>query len=116
MENIKEIVTVASACLGFIAALTGFIIPLVKNVKAKNKLTALSKLACVLQSLIVEAEQYVHFTGEEKKQYVLTKADRYALENKIPFDEQSVSDKIEDLVALSKSVNKRRNNAESERG
>ncbi len=107
MENIKEIIAIASACLGLLATVTGFMIPLVKNVKAKNKLTALNKLTTTLQSLIVDAETFTNFTGAEKKEYVMTKANRYAMENKIPYDEQAVSDKVEDLVALSKEVNKR---------
>lgn len=107
MEDIKQIITIASACLGLLATVTGFLIPLVKNVKAKNKLTALNKLTTTLQSLIVDAEAFVNFTGAEKKEFVMTKANRYAMDNNIPYDEQAVSDKVEDLVALSKQVNKR---------
>ena len=107
MENIKEIITIASACLGLIATATGFLIPLVKNVKAKNKLTALNKLSTTLQAFIVDAETFTNFSGAEKKEYVMTKANRYAIENKIPYDEQAVSDKVEEIVALSKEVNKR---------
>lgn len=107
MENIKEIITIASACLGLLATVTGFLIPLVKNVKAKNKLTALNKLSTTLQAFIVDAETFTNFTGAEKKEYVMTKANRYAIENKIPYDEQAVSDKVEEIVALSKEVNKR---------
>ena len=107
MENVKEIITIASACLGLIATVTGFLVPLVKNVKAKNKLTALNKLTTTLQSLIIDAETFNNFTGAEKKEYVMTKANRYAIDNKIPYDAQAVSDKVEDLVALSKEVNKR---------
>ena len=107
MENIKEIITIASACLGLIATATGFLIPLVKNVKAKNKLTALNKLSTKLQAFIVDAETFTNFTGAEKKEYVMTKANRYAIENKIPYDEQAISDKVEEIVALSKEVNKR---------
>ena len=107
MENIKEIITVISACLGLIATVTGFLIPLVRNVKAKNKLAALNKLTSTLQSLIVDAETFTNFTGAEKKEYVMTKANRYAIDNNIPYDEQAVSDKVEDMVALSKEVNKR---------
>lgn len=105
MESIKEIITVASAALGLLATVTGFLIPLVKNVKAKNKLSALNKLTTVLQSLIVDAEKYTNFSGEEKKAYVMTNANRYALDNKIIFDEHMVGDKVEELVALSKAVN-----------
>lgn len=107
MENIKEIITIASACLGLLATITGFLIPLVKNVKAKNKLTALNKLSATLQALIIDAETFANFTGAEKKEYVMTKANRYAIEHKLPYDEQAVSEKVEDLVALSKEVNKR---------
>lgn len=107
MENIKEIITIASACLGLIATITGFLIPLVKNVKAKNKLTALNKLTTTLQAFIVDAETFTNFTGAEKKEYVMTKVNRYAMENKIPYDEQAVSDKVEEIVSLSKEVNKR---------
>lgn len=107
MENIKEIITVISACLGLVVTVTGFLIPLVKSVRAKSRLTALNKLTSTLQSLIVDAEGFTNFTGAEKKEYVMTKANRYAIENKIPYDEQSVSDRVEDMVALSKEVNKR---------
>lgn len=116
MENLEEIITIVTACLGFIATVTGFLIPLVKNVKAKNKLTALNKLSTTIQSLMVDAETHANFTGEEKKDYVLTKANRYAIDNDIPYDEQAVSAKVEDLVALSKEVNKRGTASTTQRG
>ena len=66
---------------------------------------ALKELSSVLQSLIMDAEQFVNFSGEEKKEYVLTKANRYAIENNIPFDESAVDNEIEKIVNLSKNVN-----------
>lgn len=105
MKHLEQIITIASAGVGLLATVTGFLIPLVKNVKAKNRLTALNKLSVLLNSLIVEAEQFANFTGAEKKQYVLTKANRYALENNIPFEESTVDAEIEKIVKLSKNVN-----------
>lgn len=105
MENLEQIITIASAGIGLLATITGFLIPLVKNVKAKNRLMALNQLSTTLNSLIIEAEQFANFTGHEKKQYVLTKANRYALENNIPFDESTVDTEIERIVKLSKNVN-----------
>ncbi len=105
MKHLEQIITIASAGVGLLATVTGFLIPLVKNVKAKNRLTALNKLSALLNSLIVEAEQFANFTGAEKKQYVLTKANRYALENNIPFEESTVDAEIEKIVKLSKNVN-----------
>lgn len=107
MESLEQIITLASAGIGLLATITGFLIPLVKNVKAKNKLIALNQLSTCLKTLIVEAEQFTNFTGAEKKEYVLTKANRYALENNIPFDESSVDTEIEKMVKLSKNVNVR---------
>lgn len=107
MEYIEKIVTIVSACIGLLATITGFLVPLVKSVKAKNRLVAINKLTTELQTLIIDAEAFVNFSGEEKKEYVMTKANRYAIENKIPYNEADVSQKVEDLVALSKEVNKR---------
>ncbi len=107
MENIRQLITIVSAIFGLLATALGFLIPLVKNVKAKNRLSALKKLTSVLQSLIMEAETFVNFTGAEKKEYVMTKANRYAIENQITYNEQDVSEAIEKLIVLSKEVNKR---------
>lgn len=107
MESLREIITIISASLGLIATIIGFLIPLVKNIKAKNKLVAIKKLTSTLQSLIIDAEAFVNFTGTEKKEYVMTKANRFAIENKITYNEADVSEKIEELICLSKEVNKR---------
>ena len=107
MDNIEKIITISSTALGFVATVIGLLIPLVKNIKTKNRLSAIKKLTSTLQSLIIDAEAFVNFTGTEKKEYVMTKANRYAIENRIPFYEQDVSEKIEDLIKISKEVNKR---------
>lgn len=105
MSQIEEIITIITAALGLIITITGFLIPLVKSTKAKKSLIAVNKLTGALQNMVIEAEKFVNYSGEEKKQYVMTKAYKYAVENKIPYDENAVSEKIEDLVALSKQVN-----------
>ncbi len=48
MNSIKEIITIVSACLGLIATAIGFLIPLVKNIKTKNRLSAIKKLTLIL--------------------------------------------------------------------
>lgn len=105
MENVKELITIISAVLGLLATVTGFLIPLVKTVRAKNKLTAINKLTAQLQSFIMDAEQLVNYTGAEKKEYVLTKANRFAIDNHLPYNEQEIGDKIEELITVSKTVN-----------
>ena len=56
---------------------------------------------------IQQAESFVHYSGAEKKEYVMTKANQYAIDNGIEFDQDMVSKKIEELVTLTKEVNKR---------
>lgn len=41
----------------------------------------------------------------ELEQYVMTKANQYAIENGIKFDAAAVNAKIEELVSLTKKVN-----------
>lgn len=107
MEAIKEIIIIASFVVGLITTATGFLIPLVKNRKAKKALEALNSIAGQIQPLVVEAERFVNYTGAEKKQFVLTKINDFAIKNKIPFDEAAASTLIEEIVATTKQVNMR---------
>lgn len=63
------------------------------------------ELCNVLLPYIEKAEKFVNYTGEEKKEYVMTQVNRYALENGIKFDYNVVSSKIEEYIELSKEVN-----------
>ena len=107
MENIEKILAIISACLGIIITATGFLIPLVKNAKAKRTLEILNKISNEVKDFIVEAEQFVNYSGAEKKQYVMTRVNQLAIENKWKFDEEVVSEKIEEMITISKRVNQR---------
>ena len=107
MDTLEQILAIAPAALGALGTILGLIISLVKSQKAKRSLTVLSLITNMLQELVVEAEQFTHFTGEEKKEYVMTKANLYALKNKWRFDEEAVSEIVEEMISLSKSVNQR---------
>ena len=84
-----------------------FISKFVTNAKAKKAMENIVKIGNAVIPYIREAEAFAHYSGEEKKQFVMTKANRFAIDNDLEFDEQAVSDKIEELVALTKQVNKR---------
>ena len=107
METLEKIFAIAPAALGALGTIIGLLISLVKNKKAKRNLTIMQLLTSLLQELVVEAEQFTSFSGEEKKEYVMTKANRYALKNKWEFDEEAVSEIVEEMISLSKSVNQR---------
>ena len=107
MENIEIIISIASAALGLLITTVTFISKFVTNAKAKKAMENIVKIGNAIVPYIEEAETFMNYSGEEKKQYVLTKANRFAIDNNIKFDEQAVSDKIEELVTLTKQVNKR---------
>ncbi len=107
MENIEIIVSIASAALGLLVTTVTFISKFVTNAKAKKAMENIVKIGNAVIPYIREAEAFAHYSGEEKKQFVMTKANRFAINNDLEFDEQAVSDKIEELVALTKQVNKR---------
>ena len=57
-----------------------------------------------------EAEGFRNYTGAEKKNYVLTKMNQFSIDNKINYDEDYVSCKIEELIETTKVVNTNANN------
>ena len=54
---------------------------------------------------IREAEKFTAYSGAEKKAFVMTKANQFALKNNLAFYEEQVSEKVEELVTLTKQVN-----------
>ena len=105
--SIQEILTLLGSVIPLLAAFLTFLIKFIKNEKAKKILSCTLQIAETIQPLIVEAEKFTHFSGEEKKQYVLTKANQFAIDHKIKFDQEKVSSMIDELVATTKKVNMR---------
>lgn len=97
----RETIALASTSLG---TLICFLIPLVKSVKAKNKPTVLNKITASLQQLIAEAKSFTVYSGA-KKEHATSKANGYALNNKILYNRQTVTDKAENREALNKRFN-----------
>ena len=105
MENLELIISLASACLGLVVAVAAVIAKYASSAKARKAAEQTMDICNALLPYIEQAESYVHYSGEEKKEYVMTKANRYAIENDIAFDEDAVSEKVEELITLSKEVN-----------
>lgn len=107
METFKLILSIAAGALPFIITTLTYMIKFVKNKKAKKILNGVLSVTEQLQPLIVQAEKFTHYSGEEKKQYVLTRVRQFAMENNLRFDETAVSEEIDELVATTKRVNAR---------
>jgi len=98
-----EIVTILTALVTIFTLIAN----LTKNVKLKKAAENLNKVSKVVSEFVVAAEGITNFAGSDKKEWVLTKVNQYAIENKIPFNKDLVSNLIEEVVAASKQVNAR---------
>ena len=102
--------------LGIVAGMIYSIIVTIKNKKTNNIKTLFT---AKLEELICEAEKFLNYTGEEKKQYVISRAKSWLSENNAikKFSDSTISAMIENVITLSKSVNKReKDNVEVENG
>lgn len=59
----------------------------------------------ILLEIMQEAEKFINFTAEEKKQYVITKFNQYCIDNNFTFDADLTDSNIETLIEFSKKVN-----------
>ena len=91
--------------VGVIISIVTFISKYIKTSKGKKLAENIIDMGNILLPFIEEAERFVSYSGEEKKAYVMTKANQYAIDNHIKFNAEEISKKIEDMVALTKEVN-----------
>ena len=105
MQNITTIISLASASVTCLITSITFITKFIKSAKQKKQALQSIRLTDRLAPLIQQAEQYTYYTGAEKKTFVLTQANQFAIENKIPFNLYIINSKIEELLLLTKQVN-----------
>lgn len=104
-ENIQVYLSFLAPCVTLLFTTVVFLQKFVKNKKLKKILEKAEEITREIIPCITEAETFSHYTGKEKKEYVMTKLNQYAIENKITFNEEVASARIEELIALTKNVN-----------
>lgn len=114
MQQIEITLSLAGTVLGLVITFLTFIVKFVKNSKAKKGLEQAVKISNAVLPFIREAEKFSAYSGAEKKAYVMTKATQFAIANDIAFDEEQVSEKVEELVSLTKQVNFKTNSNTAE--
>ena len=105
MEDLKLILSITATGIGLLITALTFFTKFLRNAKAKKLAQNIIDISNAIIPYIKQAEQFLNYTGEEKKEYVITKVNQFALENNIPFDIEVVSSKIEELIVLTKQVN-----------
>lgn len=107
LEQIKEIVAIVATAIPFIIATATFIAKNSKSKKLAKLATNVNKITKEVQKYVVAAEQFLNYAGQDKKEWVKTKVNQFAIENKIEYDEKLVDNLIEEIVELTKRVNSR---------
>ncbi len=108
MENITNwemILSLAGTVLSLIFTCLICFIKMLLNRKQKRVIEDRVALLDAVAPLMEIAETFSNYTGQEKKEYVLTKINQLAIENGVKFNAQEVSEKIEELIKLSWEVN-----------
>jgi len=114
MQDLSLILSTIGTAAGLLITTITFLLKFIKNAKAKHAAESLLAISRAIIPYIEQAEQFVNYTGQEKKQYVMTKANQFAIEHGIEFDAGKVSDKVEKLVKLGKTINKTETDSENE--
>jgi hypothetical protein len=107
MEQLEVILSIGGTAVGFLATAVTFCIKFIKSAKAKKIAEQTLRVTNAVLPFIEQAETFLNYSGSEKKEFVLTKANQFAIDNGIKFNAESVGAKIEELVGLTKEVNKR---------
>lgn len=107
MENLEVIISLASTALGLLISAVTFLGKFIKNAKAKKVAQQTIEICNAVLPYIKQAETLIGCTGEEKKEYVMTKANQYAIDHKIKFNSQLMDEEIEKVIKITKEVNRR---------
>lgn len=110
MEKLEIILSLGGTVISFIITLIVVIIKLIKWKKNYKSLEEEKELYDLVDDLMSIAETYNNYLGKEKKEYVITKLNQFAIENEIDFDKEKVDERIEKLIKLSKNVNYKKTN------
>lgn len=108
LENIEIYLSLAGVILSLVVSLIVFIIKFIKAIKNKKAQQDEVDLLDAVAPIMEIAETFTHYSGEEKKEYVLTKINQLAIENGVDYDSETVTSKIEELIKLSKQVNSKK--------
>ncbi len=103
--SLEIMLSLLGTILGFLISVLTLILKLSKNKKIRKSAEQMLMVTEQLNTFIEEAEQFKNYTGKEKKNYVLTKINQFSIDNKIKYDPSIISEKIEEIIRLTKSVN-----------
>ncbi|MBD5583539.1 MAG: hypothetical protein HDQ88_00420 [Clostridia bacterium] len=105
MEDAEIVLSLAGTAISLLITSIIFIARLFKAVKDKKRMQNCSFLDDAVAPLMEIAESFSNYSGEEKKQFVLTKVNQFAIENGLKFNAEATAEEVEKLINLSKKIN-----------
>ena len=111
-EIVKELREIIVAVVPVIVSIIFLASMLTKSKKLRKLSDDMIKIETVIKEYMTGAEEFLNFSGKEKKEWVKTKVNQYCIENGIPYADGLVDDLIENLIYLTKNVNKREKDKE----
>ena len=105
IEKLQLYISYIAPIVTFLCTAILWLKKVIKNKKIRNILYKTDELAKKIIPYITVAEQFNNYSGEEKKEYVMTKLNQLAIEFNLEFDSISMEEKIEELIYLTKKVN-----------
>lgn len=112
IENFELFLSLAGTIFSLVIACIIFIIKIIKIIKSKKQIMNSALLEEAVPQLMGIAERFCNYSGDEKKEFVMTKINQFAIENGFKFEAETISNKIEEFIKLSKEVNYRKTNEE----
>ena len=102
MNNPEIVITIVTVVLTIISTILGLLAS--KNEKAKKYYQTYIKVEEKVRELCTIAENN-YKNGDQKKKYVIANINTFLVESKIDFDIGLVTDMIESIIKLTKSIN-----------
>ena len=105
METLRLVLTIAGLVLVLLTSIITFIAKNSKNKKVAKAATNLLAVIGATRQFVTEAESLLNFSGENKKEWVMTKVNQFCISKGIVYDEKKVDEILEDYITFSKEVN-----------
>lgn len=106
----ETIISIISG-IGASLSILGGVIALLSKSKSKKARTiaeSMNKVYEFCKDAVILAEQFLNFTGKEKKEYATTLVKQCCIEEGIKINNEEISGDIEDIIKISKVVNNNR--------
>lgn len=103
--DLEFVLSMIGTILGMVVTILTFVIKLSKSKKVRRTAEEMLVVSNKLCEYVEEAEGFKNYTGDEKRNFVLTKMNQFSIDNNIKFDSNYIIEKIESLIATTKKVN-----------